>query len=227
VAEDAPPARPSSAGIAAEIRQLADLRAEGILSPEEYEVQKGRLLGDAPDAGAEEGPGDADSRPRLARPWLAVCGLVALVGVLATAALVARQPAAEDTITIRGNFELVDSGVSGEIDDCHGTDGFSDFGPGMNVTVKDSAGAIIGTASTRNAGIEVLSEYIHAADPVGGDQSVASLREYGDVTCVVIFDVEVEPSDFYAIEVGSRGELTYSAEELEAADHAVALTLGT
>ena len=47
------------------------------------------------------------------------------------------------------------------------------------------------------------------------------------MTCVVLFDVEVEDADSYAIEVGSRGDLSYPAEDLAATDFTVALTLGT
>jgi Short C-terminal domain len=40
-------AQAPSSGIGAQLRELADLREQGILTPEEFETQKARVLGDA------------------------------------------------------------------------------------------------------------------------------------------------------------------------------------
>jgi hypothetical protein len=52
--------------------------------------------------------------------------------------------------TLIGSFTLNDPQVTGTFDDCSGTGGYDDFGPGMNVTVRDQDGSIVGSGSTRS-----------------------------------------------------------------------------
>lgn len=47
-----------------------------------------------------------------------------------------------------------------------------------------------------------------------------------DGGCTLVADVEVDDSKFYVVEVGSRGDITYTKADLEAEDWAVKLTLG-
>lgn len=118
---------------------------------------------------------------------------------------------------ITGSFTLIDTGVVGTWDGCFGSGGYDDFGAGMNVTVRDGQGNIVGVGST-----ESLSE----ADRTGAWADDVTFSEDSTVSCVVKFIVEVKPAEFYSVEVGSRGELAYSAAELEAAGWHVELSLG-
>lgn len=119
------------------------------------------------------------------------------------------------TITITGDFTLVDTDQARDTDredvvegdPCTGTGGYSDFGSAMNVTVTDGAGEIIGTTSTGAA------EYVDA-----GRSST--------LFCQTSFDIDVAVVDFYRIEIGSRGDMSYSFDELRDRDFHIELTLG-
>ena len=109
--------------------------------------------------------------------------------------------------TITGNMTLIDSGNDRSGTICSGTGGYSDFGPGMNVVVKNEKGEIIGTSVTEPGPVP---------------------SEFAVVTCTVSFSVEELPrAKFYEIEVGRRGALTYSYEELEGMDWHLELSLGS
>ena len=88
-------------------------------------------------------------------------------------------------------------------DNCRGGGGYADIDSGMGVTLRDGDGTIIGTTS--------LS--------VG--------RTEGGRTCIFEFTFEDVPeAKFYAIEAGNRGELTFSAEDLEEQNWTVGLEIG-
>lgn len=120
------------------------------------------------------------------------------VGVNDAVLIVAEAP----TIAITGSFALVEgSHTVGQ--PCSGSGGYSDFGPGMNVTIRDGNGNVVGSGST---------------GPAEG-QSPG--------WCVTEFEIEnIDIVDFYEIEIGRRGALSYTYEELESADFNVDLTLG-
>lgn len=120
------------------------------------------------------------------------------VGVNDAVLIVAEAP----TITITGSFSLTD-GFHDVGQSCSGSGGYSDFGQGMNVTIRDGDGNVVGSGAT---------------GPAEG-QSPG--------WCVTEFEIEdVEIVDFYEIEVGQRGSLSYSYEDLESNDFNVDLTLG-
>lgn len=109
--------------------------------------------------------------------------------------------------TLTGTFTLVDKDIDRVGSSCSGSGGYSDFAPGMNVVVKDEGGKIIGTSST-------------TPGPVPD--------EYASVTCVLEFTVEDLPdAKFYSVEIGRRGDLTYSREELDDMGWNLSLSLGT
>lgn len=115
------------------------------------------------------------------------------------------------TITITGTFTLVadpklDASQAGR--PCSGSGGYSDFGSGMNVTIRDGSGTIIATTNTTDA------EWVQL-DQVGG------------VWCRTSFETTADIVDYYTIAIGRRGELSYSFDELKAANFEVALTLGS
>ena len=114
------------------------------------------------------------------------------------------------TITITGTFTLIADprlDTSAEGQPCSGSGGYSDFGSGMNVTVRDDAGSIIATTNSDTA------EWVQISG-VGG------------LWCRTAFEVDADIVDFYSIAVGRRGELSYSFDDLQAADFHVELTLG-
>lgn len=180
-------------------------------------------------AAAEAEAAPEPTPPRSSRRWLFVAGGVVAVVLLAVV-LVTQLGGGADAVTIRGSMTLFDvGGVEGDPDDCGGTGGYDDFGAGMNVTVRSSDDEIIGSGDTRNAPVDEQLEYLVAAGEIEeGDEEARDLLENtANSVCVVLFDVEADEADFYAITVGSRGELSFSAEELADQDFAVALTLGS
>jgi hypothetical protein len=109
---------------------------------------------------------------------------------------------------------------------------FDDFGAGMNVTVRDVAGEIVG-GSTRNlTSADIPEGYDDMSDPEKDELSaLASAAVFAealeDPFCIVVFeDLEIKSADFYEIEVGRRGGLSYSADELKERDYFADLSLG-
>lgn len=122
--------------------------------------------------------------------------------------------------TLRGSFVL-ESDAGGRWDDCYGTGGYVDFGAGMDVTVRDSENTIIAVARTRH-----LTE----DDGDDGDAWMSDVKAFAVNAldaCAVVFEIpDLPASDFYTVTVGSRGDLAYSADELEATGWTIDLTLG-
>lgn len=120
------------------------------------------------------------------------------VGINDAVLIVAEAP----TITITGSFSLTEgSHTAGQ--PCSGSGGYSDFGQGMNVTIRDGDGNVVGSGAT---------------GPAEGESPG---------WCVTEFEIEdIEIVDFYEIEVGRRGALSYSYEDLESNDFNIDLTLG-
>ncbi|WP_371417598.1 hypothetical protein, partial [Anabaena sp. UHCC 0187] len=107
---------------------------------------------------------------------------------------------------ISGYLELVDSNIGGTDSNCYGTEGFKDIEGGMPVTVKDGQGKIISLGKTS-----------YGKRPKG---------EYSSVRCIFYFQVNNVPIvNFYSIEVGRRGQLNYSYEELKNKNWKVSFSL--
>jgi hypothetical protein len=111
------------------------------------------------------------------------------------------------TQSITGSFTLISSGIfAAGTPECSGEGGYSDIRPGLQVTVKNGSGSIIGKSSLGP------NEYS---------------GENANVVCKYSFKINNVPkADFYQIEVGSRGALSYSFEELRKQDWNVAFSLG-
>ena len=120
--------------------------------------------------------------------------------------------------TVTGTIVLSDTGslltgtsssISGTGGECYGTGGYSDMSEGATVTVRDGEGNVAATSSLSagtnpgNSGAEVI------------------------IVCGFGFTVDVPDEDFYSFEVGSRGAVTYSREDLESKDWKVELSLGS
>ncbi|MEA5421492.1 hypothetical protein VB712_19900 [Spirulina sp. CCNP1310] len=113
-------------------------------------------------------------------------------------------PFVQPKYTIKGSVTLIDSDIEGTDDHCYGTGGFGDIRTNMPVTIRDGEGTILATGETGS----------------GKKESI--------VTCIFEFEVsEIPKVDFYSIEVGRRGQLNYSFQELEEKDWTVGLSLGT
>jgi hypothetical protein len=93
-------------------------------------------------------------------------------------------------------------------DTCSGSGGYADFGPGMDVVVKNEKGEVIGTASTVQGPLPTY---------VGADWEYA---------CEVDFTVPVPAAKFYSMEVGHRGATTESFDQLVGMQWHVLLKLG-
>ncbi len=164
----------------------------------------------------------------MKRAWI-------LAGVLAITACGDDAPAAK--AHIRGTFTLnQQTGMVGGAK-CHGTNGYDDFAPGMDVTVKDGKGEIVGAGAARNISFTDDSddEFLLASNKATGwaSDDAATAEEIRDgvkhtwgFLCTMVFDVEVKDAEFYSVEIGSRGDQTYSRDDLKATDGYLALSLG-
>lgn len=107
-----------------------------------------------------------------------------------------------DKHDIRGNLFLPADGVVSSGDLCIGEGGFDDIGPGTQVRIKNQDGKIIAT-----------TELEFGSDTGAG--------------CVFPFVARGVPeSRYYTIEASHRGGLTFSKDEMKAANWEVALSLG-
>lgn len=151
------------------------------------------------------------------------CALMAAAVTLAiitgcSGAAATREPTATseptpERFTIDGTFTVYDAGgihleragTGARTQFCAGTGGYDDIRPGVRVVVRDGDGSTLATGQL---------EYDAEADEATEDE------------CPLVFEVDVPRSEFYAIEVGRRGELTYSFEEMETQGWRVDATLG-
>lgn len=117
-------------------------------------------------------------------------------------------------VTITGEFvltgdpRLTDYSSVAEGDACFGSDGYADFGSGMNVVISDGSGNTVGTTST---GPATLTDYHPQVDAL---------------YCHTAFETQVDIVDFYEIEVGRRGGLSFSYDDLRDQDFHVSFSLG-
>lgn len=111
--------------------------------------------------------------------------------------------------TLTGTFTLTNSeAVDRTATDCAGTGGYSDVRSGLDATVKNAAGLIIGKGS-------LVARM--------GDKDKLELFK-----CTYDFRITgIGDYQFYVVTVGRRGELTYSAEELSGMGWDVEMSLGS
>lgn len=135
--------------------------------------------------------------------------------------------------TIEGVYVLFDDSgdIDGEIGDCEGSGGYSDFSSGSDVKVRDAEGRIVGSATLEDpSDLEVLYERVAAIDEsfADADEAEATFNEANGFICPLVFEVVVPDSDVYELEIatGRRGTQTYTREELEEDDWLVSIFLG-
>ncbi len=172
-------------------------------------------------------------RSRLAAAAVAAALVASLVGWFVVGPLLGPR-------RILGTFTLVAPDQAPfDWADCRGEGGYSDFGAGMPVTIRNGAGEIVGSGATTSVLLHMkgVTRVREANNPWGlsfgepTDEEIDRAREdlrleaLGE-SCTVFFEVEAERSSFYQIEVGRRGSVSYSDDELDRRGYTVALSLG-
>ena len=134
--------------------------------------------------------------------------LVLVLAVLALAsAACSREPPShkmEGTYIVHGFFPHRNFGAP-----CRGADaGYPDLRQGTTVTVKDGAGATLGTVALQ-----------------GGTLRRGPLRGRDD-DCVFSFSLTVPERDAYRVEVGGRGSVRFIRSDLQRSNWKADLTIG-
>jgi hypothetical protein len=148
-------------------------------------------------------------RPEILIPLALVVFLALGFGVYAATNIVGQKATPTSTTqqrhVITGTFLL--SGTEGEdffADDggCQGTSGYDDVERGLQVTISDQSGTVIGTGALDSG--QVL-----------------------EAGCVFRFEVNNIPvANFYKVAVGRRGEISYSLDQMKQMSWSVELSLG-
>lgn len=107
--------------------------------------------------------------------------------------------------TVTGTFTLTEtSSISRSGGTCSGNGVYSDFGPGMNVTIENELGGIIGTGTTESVD--------------DGEDSPF---------CEVTFEItDLPESKLYVIGTEGRGNFSYSRADMEEMGWHVGVTFG-
>lgn len=149
------------------------------------------------------------------------------MGLAVVAAVVLSGGGGKETQTITGTFTLFDiGGVIGGHESCSGDGGYSDIDAGMPVTVRDGDGTIVGGTSTRHSTRDELVASLTEEENSGVDEAEELLDGLEGSICTLRFEVEVDDADFYEVEVGNRGSLSYRKAELAERDWVVEFSLG-
>jgi hypothetical protein len=107
------------------------------------------------------------------------------------------------SFTLRGSFTLF-AVTDGPANNCQGRRGYDDIEGGLSVTVRDETARILATGNLEN-----------------GQRSAAG------GSCRFDFRIlNIKQADFYSVEVGRRGSLSFSHTEMTANDWSVAFSLG-
>ncbi len=156
------------------------------------------LSGQPPATGAKRGSAEVGRGydPAVRFSLLVAAAVVALAGC-------ASEP---ETKTVTVYFQLVDFDTA--FLDCEGTGGYSDIGPGTPVTLRNGEGEVLG------------------AEPLGDGQP--SGNGVQAAFCDWTVEIPNVPANekFYAVEVGDRGDITASREDLAADRWEFAVSLG-
>lgn len=142
------------------------------------------------------------------RGWFILGGVI-FVAVVAAAAFLAATNSGMLTPhhTVAGDFVLTDTstlttGIVSDFAGCHGTGGYSDIGPGTGATLKDGEGKILATAA------------------LGSGTGTS-------ITCTFTFTFTNVPEvPFYSFEIGHRGALTYSLQDMTSKGWTLGASLG-
>ena len=174
------------------------------------------------------------------RPYLALAAIVA-IGFSAMSCGGNPEMLLTGRVVLFDDVTDIEVSFSGDTADgargrsCRGTGGYDDFGPGMNVTIRDEDGAIIASTQTEpwyrlERDHPDYNEIVEAIDDTGLPTVLVSdsgLYRRGTLgLCHVWWVASVPVTDFYEVNVGRRGTLSYSLPEIEDAGWVVATSLG-
>jgi len=200
--------------------------------------------------GAPTGPlpraAHADSPARSKRKLFVVAATVVLLAAVATGAGFALTGSSGDSATgngktIRGIAMLVDTdgSIEGSWDSCEGTGGYDDFEAGMRLSVKGKSDEIVGSGNVVNITDDNIDDVVQAEfdgdDPIGLDADTPEeaedelrdlLENGGGMLCMLYFEAAIEPSEYYSVELASRGDLSFSRKELDEQGFVVGISLG-
>ncbi len=195
-------------------------------------------LADVVPTADSEGDLTDDEIPPSSKPLVPLLAVVAAAAILAVGWFAWSSLSGSPRV-IRGTFTLVDfAGIDGTWSSCSGEGGYSDFGPGMSVSVYNGSGELIGTGQTRSARSNLAEiafvnrqgrswDTPEDAPAEVVEETREDLETLDSSMCTVYFETGELPKEaFYRIEVGRRGDLSYSLEDLESSGFTVALTLG-
>lgn len=134
---------------------------------------------------------------------------------------------------ITGVFALIDydGNMEGSWDECSGTGGYGDLDDGSFVKLENELGDRIGGSTLRSISEDDLDTLVaanHATSWAGSDMSDDEVRsgpeDYQGFMCVWMFEFEDVPeADVYVLEVGTRGEGTYTRAQLVEEDFFIAV----
>jgi hypothetical protein len=201
---------------------------------------------------AQPAPQEApvDGQPASKRPLILGAGaatlllIVVLVGVVVSLAGDdggGGSKATGNGQTLRGIAVLLDGdgNVEGTWDTCSGSGGYDDFSAGMALRIRGASDEIVGSGSVVNVTGDNIEDVARAeldgdhAMGLEGDtleENVNALREFlidgEDIACVLYFEAEIEPSDYYSVEMADRGRLDYSKDRLAQEGYVVGINLG-
>lgn len=190
--------------------------------------------------------GGTPERRRLIVLVTAAIVLLLALGVTAAALLLTSGDDEDeaDGDLIRGVAILFDEdgGVEGEWDDCSGSGGYDDFSAGMRLSVKGAEDQIVGSGNVENVTEDNLEDVVQAEfdgdEPIGLDEqedpgaAQTELRTFltdiadSGIGCALYFEADVDRSAYYSIELGSRGDLSFSRDELAEQGYVVSMSLG-
>jgi hypothetical protein len=144
-------------------------------------------------------------RRGLRRPAVLIGKVAVVLGIIVTTVLLLAFRSDGRELTV--NFALLDyrSSCAG------GSGGYNDVGPGMPVVIRNNDGQVIATGQLGGGG-----------EPV----DVGIGPKVGCEWTAVVEDVP-RGEDYYAIEVGSRGEQIYTGDQLEERGWSIDLSLGS
>lgn len=196
--------------------------------PSSSRAEAGIGAGDPWPDGQRQAP-STSHRKRRSRVTLAAVGLAVLATAGAGIFVVSRlggggEPTLPGPDALGVSFTLIDSDISGDSGYCYGTGGYSDFGPGMDIRILNQDNKLIGSGSTK--ALDELAEsdpeyfeHLTGADFESGADAVIMCR----VAALVPISGNAE---FYRVEIGRRGQTSYTRKDLEEADWEISLSLG-
>jgi hypothetical protein len=167
------------------------------------EMPTGSQAAAPPQVASADSPQVPSQRASWLRPIVLVPAVVVLLGIIL--ALLWGFGVLGGKQEVTGTFSLLDPEGYEGTDPCFGTGGYSDIGTGAQVIVTDRAGTVIASGDL-------------------GPGKVESVE--GFQVCQFSFVVDVPATEFYRFEVGDRGSITYTNDELEREGWHVDFTLG-